>query len=100
MTQQHTVTPWTSHNRLKSALPGTMLITGESGEIGVCRVMDGSNTEANAAFIVRACNSHQALVDACKRALDSNGIWLTDQETGEMFGSLIEDALKLAGEEA
>lgn len=51
------------------------------------------NKKANATFIVRACNAHDALVDACKkiRQWDPDGtlLWL------DVINS-VESALKLA----
>ena len=51
---QHTPTPWNvvTHN-------GVSLIDGDADRIGV-----NVEAPANAAFIVRACNSHDALVKA------------------------------------
>lgn len=48
-----------------------------TGEI-IAKLTDSHNIKANAAFIVTACNSHAALVEACRFALSKQtaaGIW-------------------------
>ena len=62
---QHTPTPWKfeeSTMTLRSAPSNYWLATFDS--------FDGAiNNKANAAFIVRAVNSHEALLEAVKKAL-------------------------------
>lgn len=46
---------------------GTMCIVfGDGTDVAYCPPIDGDNGNANAAFIVRACNSHDRLVEACR----------------------------------
>lgn len=55
--------------------------------------VDIYNKKANAEFIVRAVNSHDALVEACKR-----GLGFAKQEDYTPLIALFEEALKQAGE--
>ena len=63
---KHTPTPW----RIGRNGTDYCVFAGEDGLVADCDTSDdacGNKTDiANAAFIVRACNSHQALVDALK----------------------------------
>lgn len=59
MTQSHTPTPWYV-NRFKG--DSYRITQHELGGPKEDRIADGIKSEANAAFIVRACNSHDALV--------------------------------------
>ena len=71
MSDKHTATPWT-----KSAL-ATLYLVPEGGSDPICSMgeynedgtIDGvfENAEANAEFIVTACNHHDALVAACQQ---------------------------------
>lgn len=71
---QHTALPWSAH------MINTATVNIRAGEISVAAVYrhignpvlhdragEGDN---NAAFIVRACNSHAALVEALKECLE------------------------------
>jgi len=62
----HTATPWKNHGPNDK---GRCLIA-DTGDSGICEVFIGVNErgEANAAFIVRACNAHDDLVKALQRA--------------------------------
>jgi len=61
----HTKTPW-----LISTVQGSpgIMIGGDDGSNVVCDMRLRSSVEANAAFIVKACNAHDELVEACKEA--------------------------------
>jgi hypothetical protein len=72
MTNQtkHTATPWKAEKRnvecqrtILSAAGGYLAIIGNPW------TPYDDETEANAAFIVTACNSHDELLEACKEAL-------------------------------
>lgn len=70
----HTPTPWKVHPTVNQHRYNAALDFGPSGiAVGVVwgpfekRAMD-AETEANAAFIVRACNAHDELVAALKDA--------------------------------
>lgn len=57
VTNKHTPVPW-------CVVPGTSAIHTEDGlYLGGANLRQGEN-EANAAFIVRACNSHYELLEA------------------------------------
>lgn len=65
----HTPTPYSAEPYRRGDLTGFLVrsaIPMQAGELGqvVAECRFGLNTEANAAFIVRACNSHAALVAA------------------------------------
>lgn len=66
MTQKHTPTPWkTDGNEIWQEKP---II--ENKHFHICKVHGVCQTQvnkANASFIVRACNSHDELVEALKR---------------------------------
>ena len=67
----HTPTPWITEPHGDT----TALYSGRDRDHHGLRLMnldDGDmNFEANAAFIVRACNSHDELVAACKMLIHS-----------------------------
>ena len=93
---EHTSVPWTAHQMSVR----TWEIRGPDG-LNVCRTYAGTlgtpyakpdtTIAANAEFIVRACNSHDELLEACKEALgalafvtDKPGVyqmWLRVKET-------------------
>lgn len=92
----HTPTPWTEH------MVNTATVNIRAGEISIAAVYrhigspvlqdragEGDN---NAAFIVRACNSHEALVAAATRALG----YTDDTKDGEALKQELLAALKLA----
>jgi hypothetical protein len=69
----HTPTPWaispgTDSPDIKSETGDYVVSTGWSGYGG--EAMAGEMSEEDAAFIVRAVNSHDKLVEALRRALD------------------------------
>lgn len=68
MTQKHTPGPWTSRND-----HGQFAIIGAEPS-WICAVdKKAHNAEANAAFIVRACNSHYELLELLKETLGDVG---------------------------
>lgn len=71
MSTKHTPTPWKEG---KSSAPMTeCIILSESGYVigEVYNCQDNPENTANAAFIVRACNSHDALVEALAQCIDN-----------------------------
>lgn len=73
-TAQHTATPWKQRGTDVDAV-----VDGHTSTIAECfdhASIDRRNAEANAAFIVRACNSYQTMLDALQMAkaaiLDAN----------------------------
>lgn len=75
----HTPTPW------KYRADDRLIVTSHEGQgiLGTLHIAElrnqGQETEANAAFIVRACNSHAELVAAlCEVSRESGADNLTD----------------------
>lgn len=78
-TAKHTPIPWAAASPMQSGATRTIEIAGSGGYVGsLSRVLPNSPAKdaaveaehiANAAFIVLAVNSHDALVAACKVAL-------------------------------
>jgi len=70
----HTATPWTLSRsfvgRDTSALKTTTVVAGTT-VVAECNKRPVQEAEANARFIVRACNAHDALVAACRGLLAS-----------------------------
>jgi hypothetical protein len=60
---QHMPGPWMSHPT--ASLGPQYLVYPEDGGPDIAIVYDHGNAKANAEFIVRACNSHKALLEAC-----------------------------------
>jgi len=93
---KHTPTPW----KLGKAPDGktTIQATDEIGLHLFEQTFQGSIANANAAFIVRAVNAHQELLDAAKEALEK--LELIDQinfdETGEEMPSPETEQLRQA----
>ena len=89
--KKHTPAPWHVDGN------GCSIAT-KGGQIAKIRpvYMDRAQREANAEFIVRSVNSHEALIDACKDALKALVVprIITPYEAIDR----IETALKLAGE--
>ena len=78
-TPAHTPLPWESQPLETGDDAGVSIIGSDLGGL-VCASLpwpseidsgDYSRVEANAAFIVRACNSHYQLVDALREAIDA-----------------------------
>ena len=73
MTQQHTPTPWVNQEGMSVGSKPLEICTSDCRAL-IALVLDrpdiSHQSEANAAFIVRACNSHEALVEALKQALE------------------------------
>ncbi len=68
---KHTLGPW-EITRGKSPGGEIFLLSPIGRGPGRSRILaslDGLNAEANAEFIVRACNAHKKLLEACKEAL-------------------------------
>lgn len=62
---QHTATPWKVAEVYFNNSPNQWHITtGKWGDKSICEV----DTQANAAFIVKACNNHDALVEQLRLA--------------------------------
>lgn len=67
METKHTPGPWYQH-RTKDKVYANVR-SANVGCIADCGSRSDSIAQANAAFIVRACNSHDKLLEACKTAL-------------------------------
>lgn len=90
--KNHTPTPW--------HLAGDSLIVEEHG-ISIAQMLNrGTETpspRANAEFIVRACNSHDALLDACQEAIHCL-IYEPKEDEGIRCFEKLKAAIKLAEE--
>ena len=88
--EKHTPIPW----KLEKHNSGLgVRIYHETRLFGQDMQFIGSQGEANASFIVKAVNSHEALVEACKYALN----WINEghQKFDEIHTRMmIEEALK------
>jgi hypothetical protein len=96
MEAKHTPTPW-------DWSVGVIYARFEAGEIIAATdgtpfaAMDGATQSANAAYIVRACNSHAALVEALKECADR--LELHAKHTEDLVAHMKAcKALALAGE--
>jgi hypothetical protein len=74
-TIKHTPTPW---DWSKGEATDCDIVTSYSGVIAVMEHnhVAGIDGPANAAFIVRACNSPDAMLAALKRQVDNIELWL------------------------
>lgn len=59
MIEQHTATPWQQDE--------DWIVSGDGNPVAAAHM----NAEANAAFIVRACNAHDDLVRALRHAVEA-----------------------------
>lgn len=94
---KHTATPW---KVCRTSAP--YLIVGNIKDIYSTWVVNDVASEANAAYIVKAVNAHEALVEALKAVLSTvivNGDLTTSYAIDRNVKIQIREALKLAGEE-
>lgn len=85
MTTQHTPGPWKVS---ETPEPGSAwTITSPSGHIAIGWGPGSSQDDANAEFIVRACNSHDALLAACQEVSKTGQV--QEDKDGECTGVLI-----------
>ena len=100
---QHTPTPWQlAENDNTIVISQQLDSDGNAYAIADVLVGNGHKSdgtkEANAAFIVKACNAHEALVDAAKfAALYCEEDWDVGAGTGKEALKKLCEALKLAG---
>ena len=82
-TEQHTPVPWYSTASSKAGVVYSAL----NNELIVPYARTGAteSTHANAEFIVRACNSHEALLEACKMTV---AVVIPDQDPVIMFATI------------
>ncbi len=69
MNTKHTPTPWKYHETFTAGEPQGFVIS--AGALNICQLFTGDNQadeEADAAFIVRACNAHDEMVAALSDA--------------------------------
>ena len=65
---EHTPTPWVADPDDREGYEWNIhIIDGQDGHNRICFMSNGPETEANAAFIVKAVNSHDALVEALQK---------------------------------
>jgi hypothetical protein len=71
---KHTELPWEVAHYEDGILEGVNFIRSTANPHPICTIINGGElpevVAANAAFIVRACNSHYELLEACKAMLD------------------------------
>jgi len=99
---KHTATPWKVDNKLKQYVVADEVVGVRVGYpiLSCCT----ENEETNAEFIVRAVNSHEALVEACNDALELLGGCQCERpkyqqrHNEKCIACKIEEALKLARE--
>lgn len=72
MPREHTPTPWHVGPHYRSD------VESREGRVAECGLTKGDRGVANAEFICRAVNSHEALVSALRRSLD----WLASYPGG------------------
>jgi hypothetical protein len=101
----HTATPFSHQVAMSSDTQHESYIMANGKIIAfTAQEKDGltfDETRANAAFIVKACNSHDALVSACKMAKSAILPHFDDDEDGSLeaeASTAIIAALTLAGE--
>lgn len=95
MAAEHTKLPWKVS---KASLDGKELfVRGDDVTIVACRHrLPYPLSNANMEFIVRACNSHDALLEACKAAVEATGGSENWNGETEKFLKLCEAAITLA----
>jgi hypothetical protein len=84
---KHTPTPWSAELN-----DGTWDIRHANGTVAMLDKYDDETEQANAAFIVRAVNSHAALLEAAKEIVQDIR---EDNDLGDTFKKLVE-AIALA----
>lgn len=95
--KKHTATPYkiiTINSDISRTGKKLFLVSKTIGDYGRQDILCQCNDLEKAEFIVRACNSHSALVEACKEAL-SHLECCASEEDEEVIQKL-ESALKLA----
>lgn len=85
MNTQHTPTPW-KVDGMDVVSPSEMIVVGCLQWCGEDR---GGEGEANAAFIVKACNAHDELVAALRDVVDTC-------DSGDYYGAPSAGAMQLA----
>ena len=113
-TPAHTPLPWESQPLETGDDAGVSIIGSDLGGL-VCASLpwpseidsgDYSRVEANAAFIVRACNSHYSLVETIKACREQFDFYAAEHRkaekhekaaTNERFAFLCSEALSQAG---
>jgi hypothetical protein len=70
MTTQHTPTPWKTETPKGWEQKGLTAIWSDGVMVATCGRQGTQEQQDNAAFIVRACNSHDALVAALEIAVE------------------------------
>lgn len=90
--QTHTPTPWMADGPMVSKA-GTLICVADCEDLA--KDMPDEEAEANAAFIVRACNSHDALISVLKEYLEWGAMTRSDRD---LFDSKFKQVLKIAEE--
>lgn len=71
-TTQHSPTPWTAHTVIKAEPSMSGVLNIRSGDYNVLAMTPryGTADEANAHFILQACNAHAGLVESLRNLAD------------------------------
>jgi hypothetical protein len=98
MKTQHTPTPWKRDDLCEPNLDGIIMRVGEIPISGNGRSFSLNNAE-NAAYLIRAVNSHESLIETLRQALAAFQILGSGQKPGysmaeycDMIGDAISQA--------
>lgn len=101
---EHTPTPW--HRNIRPITKYPIIFAGEAPNHSYCfsfhvpREVTPEQAEANCDFVLRACNSHDSLVEAVAFALECAEVPIHDaterRAKGERLMTTLRAALKLA----
>ena len=100
MSGKHTPTPWRVDSKYRADIIGADGRDVAETALSASYRRPLEDQYANAAFIVRACNAHEAMREALKHAFDALHAHggLAYEENGKTAGVRIRAALKLAEE--
>jgi hypothetical protein len=96
MEAKHTPTPWIYVRENGSPTTGQHMIAGaKPGYLAEIRDCGSGDVQANAEFIVRACNVHDALVAALQAIVEAGRV--SDQSRAVYCANIARAALAKAG---
>lgn len=73
---KHTLTPWVKQTDGKGFFWVDKLT--KDGGFSICNTGDSKRAEANADFIVKACNHYYSLIDLCKQIISVGHVYEDD----------------------
>jgi len=80
---KHTPTPWNSE-KYQDSSQTNLVASSKSVASGAVRTLGKINKKEDAAFIVQAVNSHDELLNACKKFLEKWEEWNTCDDPGQV----------------